>query len=85
MIRTLKFAAFIALAAVPAASFTCQAQAQAVAPALGGTRLDVVASGEVTISATRSTGDWPFGGALTVIRRAELMNTSRKFRYDIRG
>ena len=46
MIRTLKFAAFIALAAVPAASFTCQAQA--LAPTLSGTRLDVVASGEVS-------------------------------------
>ena len=46
MIRTLKFAAFIALAAVPAASFTCQAQA--TSPALSGTRLDVVASGEVS-------------------------------------
>ncbi|MDB5670489.1 MAG: hypothetical protein JWO25_1448 [Alphaproteobacteria bacterium] len=43
MIRSLRLAAFIALTAVPAASAWSQ-----VAPALAGTRLDVVATGEVS-------------------------------------
>jgi uncharacterized protein YggE len=46
MIRTLKFAALVALAAVPAS--TAFGQAPAAPPLLAGTRLDLVATGEVT-------------------------------------
>jgi uncharacterized protein YggE len=44
MIRTLKLAAFVALAAVPAAA----AVSQTAIPILSGTRLDIVATGEVS-------------------------------------